>query len=348
MPVSPMLAVWPTAAREAPCRSTECALGPSLTPLRFATMTPDQLHGAFMTLPKAPEDPCPKYLYHYTTAEGLYGILQSGQLWATHSDFTNDRFEMKHADSVIADAVKTSAKDARGLGRDVLTGFLEKHPEERVYAEQGLDLYVACLSTTPDSLGQWRAYADNGRGYAIGIDTTHGGARPHPYCCRQEDGYAVDIFQVTYSADAVKVELQSYVAALLAKIAELEARTESRALFDAAYRHLRVRSAGISVRLKHEGFLEEREWRLVVVAADGAAPGRFLRTARGLVVPSVRLDLSEKPSALPIHRVYVGPAHAAQGTERAAIKGVRTLLEGKCSRAALPGIVMASSVPYRA
>ena len=30
--------------------------------------------------------------------------------------------------------------------------------------------FVCCFSRTGDDLGQWRAYADNGRGYALGFD----------------------------------------------------------------------------------------------------------------------------------------------------------------------------------
>ena len=35
--------------------------------------------------------------------------------------------------------------------------------------EEDTDLYCCCLSERGDSLGQWRAYADDGRGVAIGL-----------------------------------------------------------------------------------------------------------------------------------------------------------------------------------
>ena len=42
------------------------------------------------------EDP-PPTLYHYTTADALIPILQSGHLWATNSRFMNDPTELSYA-----------------------------------------------------------------------------------------------------------------------------------------------------------------------------------------------------------------------------------------------------------
>ena len=39
----------------------------------------------------------PAILYHYTTPEGLKGILQSGKLWATEVRYMNDASELDYA-----------------------------------------------------------------------------------------------------------------------------------------------------------------------------------------------------------------------------------------------------------
>jgi hypothetical protein len=38
-----------------------------------------------------------KPLYHYTTQEGLLGIVKNREIWATHTQYLNDRLEYKHA-----------------------------------------------------------------------------------------------------------------------------------------------------------------------------------------------------------------------------------------------------------
>ena len=80
----------------------------------------------------------PSLLYHYTSAEGLAGILGSGLIQAGHVAFMNDPSETH-----------------------LLFGG---PPEEPIYHH-----YVASFSAHEDDLSLWRAYGDNGRGSAIGI-----------------------------------------------------------------------------------------------------------------------------------------------------------------------------------
>lgn len=41
-------------------------------------------------------------LFHYTSAEGLYGILSSGQLWSTSQFATNDKSEMSYGYGILS------------------------------------------------------------------------------------------------------------------------------------------------------------------------------------------------------------------------------------------------------
>ena len=47
-------------------------------------------------------------VFHYTTAEGLFGILSSGQLWSTAHVATNDESELKHGQGVLASVLQES------------------------------------------------------------------------------------------------------------------------------------------------------------------------------------------------------------------------------------------------
>ena len=44
-------------------------------------------------------------LYHYTTASGLVGILQSNRLWATSAIFMNDVNELNYGTKFIKDFI---------------------------------------------------------------------------------------------------------------------------------------------------------------------------------------------------------------------------------------------------
>ena len=51
-------------------------------------------------------------VFHYTSAEGLFGILSSGQLWSTAAVATNDESEFTYGQSVLA----SSLEDSRAAG----------------------------------------------------------------------------------------------------------------------------------------------------------------------------------------------------------------------------------------
>ncbi|GJN97016.1 hypothetical protein NJB18091_23810 [Mycobacterium marinum] len=140
-------------------------------------------------------------LYHYTTVEGLYGILESGELWATHAGYLNDTEEFTYGLGIIMDELRDIRADleTRRLGREAglnwQAGFVEAmlmvYDPHFVPAEEDFDLFkdmppgeragtynylwdvitpfVTCLSTERDQLSQWRGYARGG--YSIRFDS---------------------------------------------------------------------------------------------------------------------------------------------------------------------------------
>src|SRR5262249_828164 len=53
-------------------------------------------------LSRKPEKP----LYHYTTQAGLMGIIKDRQIWATHTQYLNDRREFLHAVDLVRREIK--------------------------------------------------------------------------------------------------------------------------------------------------------------------------------------------------------------------------------------------------
>jgi hypothetical protein len=109
----------------------------------------------------------PDLIYHYTNDVGLRGILETGQLWLTDIFNLNDPSELSHGFSHAVNILNSKAEQGP--------------PESQVFAKnfsafyqngmRGTAHYFVCsFSTDGDDLGQWRAYADNGCGYALGFD----------------------------------------------------------------------------------------------------------------------------------------------------------------------------------
>src|SRR5215831_7747290 len=110
----------------------------------------------------------PPIIYHYTNDAGLRGILESGKLWLTDIFNLNDPSELSHGFSHAVSILSNKAADGH-LWTKVFAPAFEKLGTQRLQASA--HFFVCSFSSSGDELGQWRAYADNGRGYTLGFDT---------------------------------------------------------------------------------------------------------------------------------------------------------------------------------
>jgi hypothetical protein len=112
--------------------------------------------------------PAPDVLYHYTNDAGLRGILETGKFWLTDIFYLNDPSELQHGLSVAADVL---TREAEILDLPKSNTFVKNFVEFlKTGIESTAHYFVGSFSIDGDDLGQWRAYADNGRGFALGFD----------------------------------------------------------------------------------------------------------------------------------------------------------------------------------
>ena len=71
------------------------------------------------------QQPTPKYLYHYTTQEGLLGIVASGSLWATDITYLNDAMEFGLPLGLIRERLSDELGDTTEIRRDIFTMAFE-------------------------------------------------------------------------------------------------------------------------------------------------------------------------------------------------------------------------------
>jgi hypothetical protein len=110
--------------------------------------------------------PWPPILYHYTNDIGLRGVLETGTLWLTDMFNLNDPSELSHGISHLVGILNSNAVDGPFEAKNFAQRFDQylKHGGQRRFAHY----FVGSFTEAGDDLGQWRAYADNGRGYALG------------------------------------------------------------------------------------------------------------------------------------------------------------------------------------
>jgi len=110
-------------------------------------------------------------LYHYTSAAGLKGIIDSGEFRLSHVSQLNDTSEYKFGFDI---AIKELATHAEVHKNQYIRKFCMRAIEKLRYLrrERVFEYFVGCFSTKGNDLGQWRSYGDNGRGFALGLAPT--------------------------------------------------------------------------------------------------------------------------------------------------------------------------------
>jgi len=304
----------------------------------------------------------PELLYHYTTQEGLLGIVESGCIWATHLRYLNDTSEgeiVSHAiwgelnSRVNADPLMQligipPAKDEKKLQCDDEETLSQGY---RVLSEvTSRDVYVTSLSKQGNLLSQWRAYSGKSGGYSIGFSPdylkTIGG---HFSVSRKNFLPSEPLIACQYYDDKVKEQLiekiqksvDSYIkeAEKTKREFTLNEQIGSRTPAGIAIRHFRPLSLECAITKDH-AFHEEQEWRLVFRLLNQCVEDVFFRPGRSMLIPYLKIPLNFQNQRMEIKRIYIGPAPN--------LTGARESVEMLLRKHGIFGVdVKSSMIPYR-
>ncbi|HHY0362504.1 TPA: DUF2971 domain-containing protein [Vibrio cholerae] len=214
-------------------------------------------------------------LYHYTDLNALISILNHRQLWLTDSMYLNDSQEMFDGVTILSTTLVSDYLDP--INSDI------KHDiSDAINNIKNRDIpayYIASFSEQGDLLSQWRAYGMfciefdpskiNNIRCAYFIDDKHKIARNSIKTCDQ----AIQLYKMQ-GADSF-AERTTYMELVIA-----------------------------SLRMKNEGFSEEKEHRMIVSVegSDRAKQVKF-RAKNDIVIPYIAWDIDPKA----IKAIHVGP-----------------------------------------
>lgn len=130
-----------------------------------------------MNLRKEDYEP-PAIIYHYTNEAGLYGILDSQCLWATHYKGLNDKREVRYTMDLLNKRLNLYSK--RNSEYEILANMfvqlqaIFRLPEYPFGDSNKIitSLFVTSFSSAPNSEFMWKKdYTEKGKGYALAFDT---------------------------------------------------------------------------------------------------------------------------------------------------------------------------------
>jgi Protein of unknown function (DUF2971) len=281
-------------------------------------------------------------LYHYTNQKGLLGIVKDKQIWATHTQYLNDRQEYSHAAGLVLAEVENLLHSVdlnapggrfRQTALEGMVGDLHNYP-------QGINVCVCSFSEDGDALSQWRAYG-RPTGYALGFsgEFLKKAIQPEQWylakCIYEEDK------QRALAIALVEEVLEERIAGNPANIpgAEFSLPKGGNLL---AYLH---RYAPV---MKHNSFREEREWRIISRPLMVHRKTFEYREGPALLVPYCKLDLCAEGEHMRLDALVVGPSLDVDRTRMSAggflLKENVEMPDGKLG---LSLHIRDSVVPYR-
>jgi hypothetical protein len=282
-------------------------------------------------------------LYQYTGRGGLCGIIESQSVWFTDYRHLNDPSELSHGVEVAHEVIDAFAKGADrrvglffGMVRDLLA------PRNFVGS---LDFFAASFTTQRDDLGQWRAYAENGAGFALGFSAKMFAVVDAAGLAPNELSF---VGPVLYDRRAIFARHENAIAAagsIFLKAAEAHARLFADRRVGMAFMRRMANELIASpliwncITSKHIAYENEREVRLVLMnQTENVAPYVRSRRRGGKIVPYIPHPFPvREPGA--IQEIVIGPAAGADAGKR-----VQRMLEEH----GLTGVaVRRSSIPYR-
>ena len=214
-------------------------------------------------------------VFHYTNFTALENILRTRSIWLSHSSSLNDLSEGLHGVKILCDAMKLSRTNNDDLNSiDNFQGVME-------YATKKEGFYVASFCQEGNSLVQWRAYANDGCGVAIGFDVD----KLKSIC----EDYRYAFGKCGYSESENKNIFED----IYGNLSNISPKN------DVNFPVILV--AMTSAFIKHSGFSCEKEYRIV----SGPGVENKDRKRNDKTINYHSLDLSDNFSWL--KEIYVGP-----------------------------------------
>jgi hypothetical protein len=260
-------------------------------------------------------------LFHYTTQEGLVGILQEKKLWATKIQYLNDASELTRPLELGIDMIDTILQSV-GSKKKTKEIWLERRRE--LGSWKGVNLCVASFCVDGDLLSQWRGYGAYGTAYSIGFRTekleeivSHSGFQLRPCSYYDEYGYKqrVQNFFIAYESKSQepKEDAIRCVVDFIKNVATMKLRC----------------------------FEEEREWRIVSSEPLLYSDSNFMfRTEKSMIIPYYAIPLKDLSS---VAEIIIGPCKHPDLVQRTVL--------GLCVKHGLKNIhlenIKISSIPYR-
>jgi hypothetical protein len=253
-------------------------------------------------------DKVPDTLYHYCGVNGFHGIFSSKQLWLSNVSFMNDYMEHRWLIEKARDRIDDLSCDSDNAEPYIsIDNFLSSSNFP----------YIFSLSSKGDLLSQWRAYSDDGAGFAVGFSSKY---FLEQFETLKGNRFSLRLSEVEYDENKQLEFINQCIQSYMDQIDNTEPIDEEILAYDAA-----SNIENFAAVCKNSGFIEEGEWRIVLIPSmTGWTPGGNVpmlpalynlatseisfRVGGNRVIPFFKFSFT--PDA--ITEIYLGPKNYAR------------------------------------
>jgi len=254
-------------------------------------------------------------LFHYTGAAAIRGILQSGRLWASGAQYMNDWMEVVYGYDIIMTGLRELVEKnklpsrSNGVFKDVLR--LMESPDSPF-----IDAYFVAFCEKGNLLSQWRAYAGT-QGFAMEFDPLV--IKRELTLTTQAPARNLRLAKIEYDPQKQAKNFRQMIEELIETIEGTRlSRLRETTLLPTLVEFTRMVLSSWAATVKHPGFEEEQEWRVIFQPLI-TAEERYLSTSEFVVrleglefvthvefMPDGKV-LGKRGHLLPIKSIVCGP-----------------------------------------
>lgn len=286
-------------------------------------------------LPKYTDASREDALFHYTTANGLIGILGTGEIWGTAYYCANDESELAAGKGVLSPLFRSTTHKLTNTNDPRVLTFWQRGVDINEYADRfeqqivgtalsSLCAYITCFCKPTSEedfqhglLSQWRGYGVDG-GYALHFSRKK--LLTAIESATKADEFSYELQDIHYTIEnPLKAEVLSHTDAFvsaymeflheLAKPLDFNKRTMPSPIAGLPGGPLEA-LLGYLVHTKNMHFGEERECRLSLVqfvpASTGCQPVQYFNRG-GLLVPYTKTPRSTFNILDCVEWIVIGP-----------------------------------------
>ncbi|MDU0113271.1 DUF2971 domain-containing protein [Psychrosphaera aquimarina] len=258
--------------------------------------------------------------YHYTSAQGIQGIIENRVMWATDIRFLNDLSEFDNGMVIIIDRMLKH--------KNPIIAELSKLL--KTYYSQTMDSatpYVTSFCIEKDLLSQWRAYANNASGYCMEFDFS----KTKFKVAGQDVDSWVKGKPIIYDDEEKKTIVDNSLdelEQLLIKYKVDETYLIEQGSIGTLAGYVSASMFMLACHFKDKSFKEEKEWRVCFILNQSQAEQiREFRISDGGFIPYIPVSFNQKENEneeqipIPLVSVCLPPSSGIN-----AEKGLRLLL----------------------